>query len=503
MCRPLNMRLLLLTGLFALAGSGSLYSQSKFEEYKRRADRKFEQYRVVKQNEFEAYRKRVNEEFARFMEQQWNPVKFSPEEKPPVAPTPPPVIEDIDTVPPVPPRPIVIIDTVPIPEPVPQPEPIEPIIEKDEDDARRLDVTLYGTDFSVRVPDMSGFRLTGSKTADFAAAWKWLSDERTNNLIADCLKEREEKALCDWAYLSLLSCVANRLSAGDKNKSILILSFLFCQSGYKMRLVHDSAGQLHLFYAPVGMAYNTPNITVDGDRYCLFDNGVKIAGDMKICKFSFPKEQQLSFEISRPMNLAYSPSPVRRVTAQYHPEVSLEVAVNKNLIDFYDRYPNAIPTMNPYSKWTIHANTPASPEISRSVYPVLAEAVRGKSQVEAVNILLHLAQSFNYGYDDDIWGGDRAFFMDESWYYPLSDCEDHAVNFTRMVRDVMNLDAVLIYYPEHLAAAVAFTEPDVEGDYVMYGGKKFTVCDPTIFYSNVGRTMKGMDNSSAILIPLK
>lgn len=150
---------------------------------------------------------------------------------------------------------------------------------------------------------------------------------------------------------------------------------------------------------------------------------------------------------------------------------------------------------------TANAKTSASREVINQLYPALRQAVKGKNQFQAVNMLLKLAQTFPYGYDDKIWGHDRAFWMDESWQYPLSDCEDHAVNFTRMVRDILGLDAVLIYYPGHLSAAVAFTEGQPNGDYVVYGGRRYTVCDATCQYGPIGYSGK-YDNSQAILIPL-
>lgn len=122
--------------------------------------------------------------------------------------------------------------------------------------------------------------------------------------------------------------------------------------------------------------------------------------------------------------------------------------------------------------------------------------------IATVSLNIFMNGFFPYGYDEEIWHRERSFFMDESWYYPESDCEDHAIHFSRMVRDLMGLDAVLLYYPGHLASAVAFTDGSANGDYVMKNGKKYIVCDPTIFYSNVGTTMRGMNNSEAILVDL-
>ena len=116
--------------------------------------------------------------------------------------------------------------------------------------------------------------------------------------------------------------------------------------------------------------------------------------------------------------------------------------------------------------------------------------------------MLHFVQTaFEYKLDDEVWGGDRPFFADETLYYPYCDCEDRSILFSRMVRDLLGLDVVLVYYPGHLAAAVGFNE-EVKGDYIVVRGRKFVICDPTYIPAPVGKTMPGMDNSVAKAIIL-
>ena len=101
-----------------------------------------------------------------------------------------------------------------------------------------------------------------------------------------------------------------------------------------------------------------------------------------------------------------------------------------------------------------------------------------------------------------MWGGDRAFFATETLYYPYCDCEDRSILFSRLVRDLVGLPVALLYYPGHLATAVAFQD-DVRGDCVMIRDKKYTVCDPTYIGAFVGETMPGMNNQQAKAIVLK
>lgn len=158
---------------------------------------------------------------------------------------------------------------------------------------------------------------------------------------------------------------------------------------------------------------------------------------------------------------------------------------------------------NVCSRWAMYANTQMAEDVNHVLYPQLRNLIMGYSEIESVNILLHWVQTgLVYEYDDKVWGHDRAFFAEETLYYPYCDCEDRAILFTRLVRDLLGLDCILIYYPGHLASAVYFTQ-QVNGDYISLNGRKFIVCDPTYIGAPVGMTMPSMDNVSAKVILLK
>ena len=176
--------------------------------------------------------------------------------------------------------------------------------------------------------------------------------------------------------------------------------------------------------------------------------------------------------------------------------------VNKNLIDFYDSYPASIVNQDVTSRWVMYANTPMNEAVKEQVYPALRERLKGLGELEAVERLLNLVQTgLEYEYDDKVWGGDRVFFAEESLYYPFCDCEDRAILFTRLVRDLLGLDCVLIYYPGHLAAAVRFAKTPTGVCYSL-NGKDYTLCDPTYINARVGMEMPKIDNTNVTLIPL-
>ena len=152
----------------------------------------------------------------------------------------------------------------------------------------------------------------------------------------------------------------------------------------------------------------------------------------------------------------------------------------------------------------MYANTPMDDNITMSLYPSLKKQLKDKTELEATNMLLNTLQTgLKYEYDDIVWGSDRAFFSEESLYYPYCDCEDRAILLTRLVRDLLGLKCLLVYYPGHLAAAIEYSDSTVKGDYISLDGHKYIIADPTYINAPIGYTMPGMDNSSAKVIKLK
>ena len=182
--------------------------------------------------------------------------------------------------------------------------------------------------------------------------------------------------------------------------------------------------------------------------------------EMSICDLPYPAERGLSLIITENMNIALSASPERTFQSKAYQNVHATTSVNRNLIDFYDGYPSSEIGGNLMTRWATYANTPLSPIVQEQFYPALRKELQGLSPYDAVSRLLNLVQtSLVYEYDDKVWGHDRAFFPEESLFYPYADCEDRSALFTRLVRDLVKLKTVLIYYPGHLAAAVEFPEP--------------------------------------------
>lgn len=397
-------------------------------------------------------------------------------------------------------RPLPLKDEVipPPPAPEPQPVPVAPIKEQPKPAEKNLSFTVYGTEFKIRFNDEQRFRLKSCNSNDVADAWELLSGLDYNNTIRDCLELRIRKQLSDWAYLNVLHEMAVNC-LGNTNEATLLMAFIYCQSGYQMRMgiCND---RLVMLYASEHVIFDKPYFKIDGKKFYMYMSDEE---SMRICNVAFPKEKPMSLLIPKEQLFDYVKSSQRTLKSRDYPNVIVQSYANKNAMAFYNDYPTSMLNNNVVSRWAMYANMPLPGHIKKELLPVLEGKIKGMSQLDAMQRLLNFVQTgFVYEYDDKVWGHDRAFFPEETLYYPYCDCEDRSIFLSRIVRDLLGLKCILIFYPGHLAMAVHFTE-DVKGDYIMLNGMKFVVCDPTYIGAPVGKTMPDMDNKTAQVILLE
>ncbi len=448
-------------------------------------------------DDFNNFRRQSMEQFAQFVN---NPWKEFEETKPVPKPNPkpiPPVIMDDGNEKPIENRPIIIEEVV---EPVieePQPQPVEPIEEVPVIVPSYLNFSFFGTSDKVRLDKSNLPMLSGIDESSVSSMLQELSTDENDNLILDCLEIRKNRNLSDWAYLQMLNEIATEAYPGKFNEAQLLVGYLYLQSGYKMRLATDGS-KLYMLFASKHLIYEKPSFDVDGESYYGLSD---LPDRLYICQAAFPEEKSLSLFVNSNQQFAYDKSDYRSISSDRYPDVRLDIAVNKNLLDFYATYPISALDGNIMTRWAMYANTPMDNNITKSLYPRLKELLNGKSELEATNMLLNTLQTgLKYEIDDVVWGSDRVFFSEESLYYPCCDCEDRAILLTRLVRDVLGLKCLLVYYPGHLAAAIEYSDNTVDGDYITLDGHKYIIADPTYVNAPIGFTMPGMDNASAKVI---
>ena len=489
------MKRILVTGI-TLLSLVVCYSQTTndFNEFRQGILNSFSQERNSIQNDYRSFRNGINADYANFLRNAWsNLTSFAPIPKPQdKQPAPPIVFEEGQSTAPV------IIESKPVfvPKTEPSPTPISPIEQNEVPTSQRI-VNFYGLDIPVRIPSSSSLSILANEN-DIASKWEDFSDGRFDNSLYDLLAIKQSNQLCDWAYLELVENFSKEYFSND-NAASLLTAWLLCQSGYQIRLARDSNSIIVLF-ASNHTIFDNSYFIVDGIKYYPLKTG---ANNIKICNAKFKGETPLSLSITKEQRLGSNMSDKRSIKSSRYPNLSASVSVNKNLIDFYNNFPTSAIGGNPLSRWGIYANTPFSSESSSSLYSQLRSSLSNCSTQEAVERLLNWVQTgFQYEYDDVVWGHDRAFFAEESLYYPYCDCEDRSILFSHLVRDICGLNVALVYYPNHLATAVRFNEP-ISGDAVIINGEKYVICDPTYIGAKVGHQMPGLDCSQVRTLVLK
>lgn len=482
-------------------------SYSQVDEFRKA----YEDFKGQAQKEYADFRDQANKEYAEFMRHAWENHKTLPAKPKPIEEdVPPVVIKEEDKKRPIEDTPVIIEEEIEIPVPAPQPKPISPIKEKDDEGDRHY-FALYGTKMSVRLVLSQRIRLSKLDINEIAKTWETLSSDKYNNVIRDCLELRIKHQLCDWAYLKLLDKLSSSFLGEGTNEAELFKAFLYCQSGYQMRLAM-AYNHLYMLYASQHFIFEKPCWQIDNIFYYA-DNCN--AEQIQICEASFPHEQAMSLYIPNEQILDQIKSANRTLKSEDVDWLSVEVSEDKNVIKFCNDYPTSCIGDDFMTRWAMYANTPLNNSTKEQLYPQFLsffEAIKNSFEEDGkdmrnyvpacVDLICHWIQTaFVYEYDDKVWGGDRAFFADETLYYPYCDCEDRSILLTRMVRDLLGLKCALVYYPGHLATAIAVGE-DIKGDFIRINGTKFLVCDPTYIGAPIGMTMPDMDNKSAKVIVL-
>jgi hypothetical protein len=470
-----------------------LAQQNKKTDIQKMQD-EFEKYKNEERESFKNYRDEENRKFADYMRKEWE--AFRAFQGIPIPKSPDPVTPPVKKDPEVEPEnhPVPQGKLVPVPEPNKQPLPAEPIpVTPEKENSSVLNFTFFDIPCSVAWNDNLKFNISSLDGNSLAGVWSTLSGKAYNDFLSGCISLRAQLSLCDWAYVEMLrSITANIFGSPSANEAVFLQMYVLSQTGYKVRIAQVDNSKLVLMVNTDYDMYSRMYLDLNGEKYFLVDSEAK---EMHVLNGGFKNEQPVSLRIDKEQFAVKEEKTQPKAFASVeYPSVKVKTEVNKKLINFYNLYPHC--------DWKVYAHTPISETVKNNLYPVLKTAIVGKSKSEAANILINFVQTaFEYKTDEEQFGYERPFFPDEVFYYPYCDCEDRAILFSTLVRDLLNLDVVLLHYPNHLATALRFDE-EVKGDYVMVGGKRYLVCDPTYIGAPIGNAMPQLKNVPADVVLL-
>ena len=305
-------------------------------------------------------------------------------------------------------------------------------------------------------------------------------------LVDDCRKVKKELNLNDWGIF-LFVREASKTLCTDENAAVVMQQFLLNEFGYKSKMARRAdRNQMLLFVAADCQVYGHPYFTKDGLNYYNLTSN-------ESCQFYMCQEDSPKAKSKLNMQVNHAPAlnagMVNSVHKNRSGSVAVSVDVPKSLMEFYGSMPQC--------DYSVYVNAEVNPSVASKVLSTLAPLVNGKGEAEAANLLINFVQTgFQYATDQEQFGYEKPFFVEELFYYPYCDCEDRSVLYSYLVRNLLKLDVVLLDYPNHIATAVCFNE-NVSGDFVTVGGKKYVVCDPTYIGASIGKAMPQFKNVAA------
>jgi len=324
--------------------------------------------------------------------------------------------------------------------------------------------------------------------------WDLASKTNYNSLLNQLMDEKTRLNINDYGYFMLIQEMAATVySLPEQNDYCLLLEwFLMVRSGYDVRMGYNDK-EVAILLPSYNMLYSISYLTINNLNYYIISPIER--GNIMTYERSYDlANTPVDLNITSPMSFGSKPVKKTLPFTYKGKTYNIEIAYDPGVIEFYKNYPHV--NAEVYFNAAVSLDTKQS--IAEAFNPILANL----PEPDAVNFLLNFVQtSFNYKTDQEQFGREKWDFPEELLYYPASDCDDRAIFFAYMVRDLLALKVVGLLSPNHMFTAVHFNK-DAFGDYVTYKGEQFIIADPTYINSPFGRTMPGQNLQSTTIIAL-
>ncbi len=423
--------------------------ESSFQKYKDENDAKFHSYL---QSEWEAYTAQIPS----YLYQKPKPKKI-PSLTPKVAPAIGPQI------------------TIEIPSKKERPLPKESVVA-----GANVSMDFYGTSLEFYVPHaINNAKFTPQTQEGISNFFDSVTRSEYTNLLGAIKQIAQERNLNDWGIYQLVMKLSQQLYARE-DEAKLLSWFLFNKLGYAVK-VGISNGHIVLMHYAQKTIYSTLIYTIDAKRYfVLLGDAKKDLGEVYTYEKDYPHANKpLDLSLFTLPNLSENLKSKTLSFEEYAQAYSLSYEYNQNLIDFMASYPQA--------EYEIYFNAPLEPRSFKAVATALKKYVDGKKTSEAMNFVLHFVQNaFKYRVDDEQFGKEKVMFAQETLFYDSSDCEDRAVLFAYLVKELFHVGVVGVKYKDHMATALYLP---MQGDGVKAGSKKLVIADPTYINASIGESM--------------
>ena len=404
----------IIVGLFLLPlmfSTKPLCAQDKFEDMIRQQDDKFEQLRKDAQQELERLQT-VDKDFAEILDRAWKELELStgkkrykkpkpekipvarpadvPEETPPEpqkdrapesTPQPEPEIEkpEKETIPepeakesekdpaikpiqetkPVKATPVAPEKEIP---PVPQPSADTPKSIQFRD-FKGVPVTFgfFGTPVQIRYDKRLKVALTGAVSESaISSYWKKIGACDYENFLLQALQARKQLLLNDWGYCLFIDSISEGIYGGPSNARVLFIWFMLVKSGFDAR-VGFNEGDVFLLLPSEHTVYNTPYYDLGRKTFYITFLGNSGKNIQSLYTYEGNHKEAINsvdYNVYRTPDINKKIERKKRTFIFHGNEFTLLVRYNKNVVDFFDSYPQT--DLDVYFKASISTETAES-----------------------------------------------------------------------------------------------------------------------------------------------
>lgn len=355
---------------------------------------------------------------------------------------------------------------------------------------------FYSNNISIQYDKKTKFYLQKISKNSISRFWDMMSKTNFTSLIKQINIENENLNLNDWAKYQFVHKLGISIFK-DENSANLFTWFILVKMNYDTKVGYNK-DKIYLMSTIQNSLFQVSFFTLNKKKYyILTPNGkMKKVGTLYTYAGDYPKAtNSLSFNIIKELKL-FKNLETKSLKFTYNKlNYIINTQYSKDLIDFYKSFPQ--------TDYNVYFNTKNSTPLSNSILVKLAPLVKGKSEIEAVNLLLRFVQtSFEYKTDQSQFNYEKVMFPEETVNYPYSDCEDRSILFSYLVKNLLKLDVVGVKYNDHLSTAVAFSSK-ISGDSFYYKNTKYTIADATYVNANAGMSMPQYKNSDFKIIALQ
>ena len=349
-----------------------------------------------------------------------------------------------------------------------------------ENTKKDINFNFYGTQLGFNIPNKiqkANFYPQNQKgiTNFFSSA----ASSDYDALISNIATISKNMNLNDWGTYLLVLDVSNRVFRNSDNSKLLSW-FIFNKLGYAVKVGLASKHIILMHYSKK-VIYSTPNYSFNNKKFYVLSHYAKgSVGRLLSYKQDYPGS-------TKPLDLSLNTLPFFKSNMknktlsfnEYGKTYKIAYTYNENLIEFMKTYPQA--------DYETFFNAPLDSRTYKSVATALKKYVDGKQAGDAMNFVLHFVQkSFKYSKDDAQFHREKVMFAQETLYFNKSDCEDRAVLFSYLIKELFGISVVGVHYKGHMATALYVP---MRGDFVKVGSRKLVVADPTYINSNIGQCM--------------